>query len=57
MVDVRGLIDDAIGYIARPTQSGRDSTRSPNISIHIGDRVGGDKVENDKVQGDKSENL
>jgi internalin A len=54
MVNVRGLIDDTIGF--QPTLHSRnDNNDRPNINIHIGDRVGGDKMEGDKVGGDKTE--
>jgi internalin A len=56
MIDVRSLIDDAIGHSTNSLNREKDSER-PNINIHIGDNVGQDKVGQDKIQGDKTERL
>ncbi|WP_404784437.1 COR domain-containing protein [Altericista sp. CCNU0014] len=56
MIDVRSLIDDAIGHSANSLNREKDSERS-RINIHIGDKIGHDKVGQDKIQGDKPEHL
>jgi internalin A len=53
MVNVRGLIDDAINPDARILKQNQDIDR-PNIQINIGDQVRGDKMGGDKVGGDKT---
>ncbi|OUC13078.1 MAG: GTPase [Alkalinema sp. CACIAM 70d] len=54
MVNVRELIDDAIGF-QRPVHQPH-SDDPANIHIHIGDRIAGDKMGRDKVGRDKTEN-
>jgi hypothetical protein len=51
MIDVRSLIDDAIGFKAPSHPQDRDR---PEYHIH-GDWVGGDKIGQDKIGGDKTE--
>jgi internalin A len=51
MVEVRSLIDDAIGFKTLNRQQNRDR---PEYHIH-GDWVGGDKIGQDKISGDKTE--
>jgi internalin A len=51
MVEVRSLIDDAIGFKALNRQQNRDRSE---YHIH-GDWVGGDKIGQDKIGGDKTE--
>jgi internalin A len=55
-VNVRSLIDDAIGHSTSSLNREKDSERSQVIQ-HYGDIVHGDKVGQDKVQGDKTEHL
>jgi internalin A len=56
MIDVRNLIDDAIGHSTSNLNREKDSERSQIIQ-HYGDIVHGDKVGQDKIQGDKTEHL
>jgi internalin A len=51
MVEVRSLIDDAIGFKTLNRQQNRDRSE---YHIH-GDWVGGDKIGQDKIGGDKTE--
>jgi internalin A len=56
MVEVRSLIDDAIGHSTRIPNLERELDQ-PQTIYHSGDIVYGDKVGQDKVQGDKTEHL